>query len=73
VKDFISIPKNVNMRDFAFFIVFWCHQKFIKLSYDIEMVNKPSFSISIICFEFWRENGVILLQTMIIMSPFPTY
>jgi hypothetical protein len=39
----------------------------------IEMVNKASLLISNIGFEFWRENGVILLQTMIIMSPFPTY
>jgi len=61
------------MKDFAFFIVFWCHEKFIKLSYDTEMVNNASFWISNIGFEFWRENGVILLQNMILMNPFPTY
>jgi hypothetical protein len=37
------------------------------------MVHNAPFEISNIGFEFWRENGVILLQTTIIMSPFPTY
>jgi hypothetical protein len=37
------------------------------------MVNKASFWISNIGFEFWRKNDVILLQTMIIMNPFPSY
>jgi fructosamine-3-kinase len=35
------------------------------------MVNKASFWISNVGFEFWKKNGAILLQTMIIMSPFP--
>jgi len=39
----------------------------------IEMVNQAAFLIVNIGFEFWRKNGIILLQTMIIMSPFPTY
>jgi hypothetical protein len=39
----------------------------------IEMVNHAAFFIFNIGFEFWKENGIILLQTMIIMSPFLTY
>jgi len=56
------------MKNFTFFIVFYVIKNPSNF-HMIEMVNHVAFLI--FSFEFWRENGVILLQTM--MSPFPTY